>query len=90
MVQFEVTARYNQQSICSKSEAAFPYWTKDHVAQGFAWRPGHVSFGLPDHDGNCVVQVSQTEGLPQDSALASRSILVPLSMDVSGAELAPS
>jgi hypothetical protein len=32
-------------------------WTDEHVAQGFAWSPSAVSFGVPDHDGECLVQV---------------------------------
>ncbi len=32
-------------------------WTDDHVAQGFAWSEGVVSFGVPDHDGECRLQV---------------------------------
>lgn len=32
-------------------------WTDDHVAQGFAWSPGFVSFGVPDHDGQVRVTV---------------------------------
>ncbi|MBB4005553.1 competence protein ComJ [Aurantimonas endophytica] len=32
-------------------------WTDDHVAQGFAWSPGFVSFGIPDHDGDVRVSV---------------------------------
>lgn len=32
-------------------------WDDAHVAQGFAWSPGLVSFGVPDHDGDCMIQV---------------------------------
>lgn len=32
-------------------------WTDAHVAQGFAWAEGVVSFGVPDHDGECRLQV---------------------------------
>lgn len=32
-------------------------WTPDHGAQGFAWAPGIVSFGIPDHDGESLIQV---------------------------------
>jgi hypothetical protein len=32
-------------------------WTSDHAAQGFAWAPGIVSFGVPDHDGESLIQV---------------------------------
>ncbi len=32
-------------------------WTDEHVAQGFAWADGVVSFGVPDHDGPCLIEV---------------------------------
>jgi hypothetical protein len=32
-------------------------WTDAHVAQGFAWADGVVSFGAPDHDGPCLIEV---------------------------------
>ncbi|WP_137136880.1 competence protein ComJ [Rhizobium sp. FKY42] len=32
-------------------------WDDDHVAQGFAWSEGIVSFGVPDHDGQCLIKV---------------------------------
>lgn len=32
-------------------------WTDAHGAQGFAYAPGIVSFGVPDHDGQCLLQV---------------------------------
>ena len=32
-------------------------WDDTHVAQGFAWSPGLVSFGVPDHDGECLIRV---------------------------------
>ena len=33
-------------------------WTDEHVAQGFAWSPSAVSFGVPDHDGESLVKVN--------------------------------
>ncbi len=38
-------------------------WSDDHVAQGFAWNPGLVSFGVPDHDGECLVEVNTDANL---------------------------
>src|SRR5262245_10109788 len=88
MTNYNVTILYSQISICSASEPDFPTWTDEHVAQGFAWRPGHVSFGVPDHDGSCLVQVVKTVGLPQDSHNALRIIKVPLDVGTSGTLLA--
>lgn len=36
-------------------------WTDQHVAQGFAWSEGIVSFGVPDHDGECRLQLEVAE-----------------------------
>ncbi|MGL4968302.1 MAG: competence protein ComJ [Inquilinus sp.] len=41
-------------------------WTPDHVAQGFAWAPGIVSFGVPDHDGESLIQVEVASDMPLD------------------------
>lgn len=38
-------------------------WTDDHVAQGFAWMPEIVSFGVPDHDGICLMQVGTVDAI---------------------------
>lgn len=35
-------------------------WTDEHVAQGFAWSEGIVSFGVPDHDGECLLNILET------------------------------
>ena len=40
-------------------------WTDAHVAQGFAWNPGIAAFGVPDHDGECLLEVN-TDGTPSD------------------------
>lgn len=32
-------------------------WSDEHVAQGFAWNDNVVSFGIPDHDGGCLVEL---------------------------------
>lgn len=45
-------------------------WTDQHLAQGFAWAEGVVSFGVPDHDGPCLIEVQ-----PFDTgALAARAL----------------
>ncbi len=33
-------------------------WTDEHVAQGFSWVPGNVAFGVPDHDGECWMEIN--------------------------------
>lgn len=41
-------------------------WTDAHVAQGFAWAEGAVSFGVPDHDGLCRLRVSLADAVSMD------------------------
>lgn len=45
-------------------------WTDDHVAQGFAWSEGIVSFGVPDHDNECLINVMRVD----TSELATNAI----------------
>ena len=42
-------------------------WTDDHVAQGFAWSQGFVSFGVPDHDGQVRVTVERSKSFDPDA-----------------------
>ncbi len=32
-------------------------WNDQNTAQGFAYNPGIASFAVPDHDGNCLLEV---------------------------------
>ncbi|WFR97614.1 competence protein ComJ [Rhizobium tumorigenes] len=45
-------------------------WNDDHVAQGFAWSQGIVSFGVPDHDGQCLIRVDTAVSIQVDSSAA--------------------
>ncbi|MDQ0458478.1 competence protein ComJ [Rhizobium paknamense] len=38
-------------------------WDDEHVAQGFAWSEGIVSFGVPDHDGECLIRVDIADAI---------------------------
>jgi hypothetical protein len=64
----------------------FNTWTKRHVAQGFSWRPGSVSFGTLEEGGNLLVTLSDDESLkgepPSDAA---RIIDVPFEVPADGA-----
>ncbi|MGQ4275002.1 competence protein ComJ [Terrihabitans sp. B22-R8] len=47
-----------------------PFWTDDHVAQGFAWSPKSISFGLPDSDGQSKIIVRRSESFqPSEETL---------------------
>ncbi|MGK9165233.1 competence protein ComJ [Inquilinus limosus] len=58
IAEFELTVSYTQ-IVVSVSGITPPEfdWTDEHLAQGFAWMPTIVSFGVPDHDGKCLIQV---------------------------------
>lgn len=45
-------------------------WTGEHVDQGFAWSDGIVAFGVPDHDGACLIRVDASDDVgPSPDAL---------------------
>ncbi len=58
MLEFALTVLYTQ-VIAFQTDLSRPglLWSDDHVAQGFAWRPETVAFGVPDHDGACLLCV---------------------------------
>ncbi|MDR6873282.1 hypothetical protein J2Y55_004306 [Bosea sp. BE125] len=58
MLEFPLTVLYTQ-IIAFRTNLPRPglLWSDDHVAQGFAWRPETVAFGVPDHDGACLLHV---------------------------------
>lgn len=59
-------------------------WTDDHVAQGFAWDDGIACFGIPDHDGTCLIDVD-TSAAASDLAVAASlwAIAVPFTATAS-------
>ena len=75
--QFSLVVAYSQIAVFQSSlENPFNEWTDRHVAQGFAWRPGSVSFGTLDGDGQISVRVQVTSHFtPSPSAV--RVIQVP-------------
>jgi hypothetical protein len=73
-----VTITHSQISVFDGSEPDFNLWNDDHVAQGFSWREGHVSFGVPDHDGQCLVETRLVETFPSLDDEVLRAIRVPL------------
>jgi hypothetical protein len=57
-------------------------WDDGHVAQGFAWSDGIVSFGVPDHDRQCLVRVETSKTLSVEAA-ALWALQTPFSVDAS-------
>lgn len=75
-INVEVT--YGQIAIfASALQQPFNDWTDGHVAQGFAWRPGSVSFGTLVEAGSHSVKIDVVEHADPVSADAIRAIEVP-------------
>jgi hypothetical protein len=84
----EVQILYSQLSIHTVSEPEFSLWTDQHVSQGVAWRQGHVSFGIPDHDGLCLLDYGPYEQLFSDLTGFERLLCTPLTVETAGATIA--
>jgi hypothetical protein len=61
----------------------FNNWTDPHVAQGFAWRHGSVSFATLEEAGAIDTEVARAA--PARTTFAARIIAVPFEVDASGA-----
>lgn len=79
---------YGQLAVYRPELAQLNLWTDDHVAQGFAWREGNVSFGIPDHDGPSLVEVDFRDTRPSLAPDCLRAVEVPLRVGGQGAVLA--
>lgn len=81
LVDFPVTIDHAQVLVHVGNHAASGLlWTDDHVAQGFAWSQGCVSFGVPDHDGECRLRVDLVRGEVLDPG-ALWAVQVPIFVD---------
>jgi len=76
---FSVSIDYTQISVCDGQDTTFSQWSDEHVAQGFVWRENHVSFGVPDHDGLCLVETQLVTAFPPLTEDVLRAIATPLS-----------
>lgn len=69
----------------SALQQPFNDWTDAHVAQGFAWRPGSVSFATLETAGPIDIEMARTSSPPSaDNSPASRIIVVPFSAGETG------
>lgn len=62
----------------------FSDWSDEHVAQGFAWRPGSVSFRTILETGTHQMEIVVAEALPPPAQDALRVIRVPFEGPASG------
>lgn len=75
--EFKATIPYAQVNIFRPEELDANLWNDDHVAQGFAWREGSVSFGVPDHDGPVRIEVDVIDAAPRLEKTSLRAVEVP-------------
>jgi hypothetical protein len=64
-------------------EQPFNDWTPRHVAQGFTWREGSVSFATLDDGGMAQVSVRLVDEIHLN-AMAQRAIIVPFGVGTGG------
>lgn len=86
MIMFQLEISYGQLTLFDSSlTAPFNDWTDAHVAQGFAWRPGSVSFATLGNRGSIRIEVFQSRLLDVMTSHAERIIVVPFSVPEAGA-----
>lgn len=78
MKPFALNVSYAQLAIFD-STLTNPYndWTDEHVVQGFAWRPGSVSFSTLEAAGPIQIRVNLGGGNDWEQSIALRIIAVP-------------
>jgi Competence protein J (ComJ) len=85
MAHFIIDVSYNQVSVFDANlDDPFNDWSDEHVAQGFAWRPGSVSFGTLENAGTLAADVYRSKTFDESSSSASRVIAVPFSVPAHG------
>ncbi len=57
LAQFATVILYGQLLLADPVETVGLLWSGEEVAQGFAWDRAEVAFGIPDHDGTCLVNL---------------------------------
>jgi hypothetical protein len=77
---FDLFVSYSQIAVFNPNlQNPFNDWQPQHIAQGFSWRPGSVSFGTLEDSGVIHIEIVQAQNisLDNDSKIA---ILVPFSV----------
>jgi hypothetical protein len=81
---FIIGVSYSQVCVFeARLENPFNDWSDEHVRQGFAWRPGSVSFATLDEGGPLRVRISSGSFEPSSSP-ASRIVRVPFEVPEHG------
>jgi hypothetical protein len=85
MIKVQIDVSYAQIAVFD-AEMSTPLndWTAAHVAQGFSWRPGSVSFGTLLSSASATVEVLLNKPLVENASRAARIIVVPFFVPVHG------
>ncbi len=71
-MELQIPVSYGQLCVFDPSlDAPYNGWAAEHVAQGFSWRPGSVSFAVDDDCALAVVEVAVADGPPSLDAAES-------------------
>jgi hypothetical protein len=80
---FSLSISYGQIVVCDPAiEKPFNDWQPQHIRQGFAWRPGSVSFAVYDTDAYTVELCFEDQIVVQPHA--ERAIVVPFRVPQTG------
>jgi hypothetical protein len=83
--ELELNITYGQIAVFASSlEQPFNDWTERHVSQGFAWRPGSVSFRTQLEAGSHIVKVHIVDHLSAIDVDSARTIEVPFEVPPDG------
>lgn len=82
---FNIDVSYSQIAVfLSSLQQPFNDWTQRHVDQGFAWRPGSVSFRTLVESGTHLVQLEVADHAGPVDAAVVRAIEVPFEVPAGG------
>jgi hypothetical protein len=85
MAAFSLEVSYAQLAVFDATLVApFNDWSHDHVNQGFAWRPGSVSFRTLNTAGSVLIEVFRSRSLDEGRSTAERIVAVPFSVPERG------
>jgi hypothetical protein len=85
MTTFTLDISYSQVAVFEAGLAdPFNDWTERHVAQGFSWRPGSVSFKTLDEAGTMTTTVDTATHFDEARSSAIRILRVPFSVPEEG------
>lgn len=76
-MEFDFQILYRQIAVCNADTPQLNNWSEGHIAQGFAWREGSVSFGMRDHLGPSRVIVRMLSTPTDLPPQTQRAISVP-------------